>query len=75
MDSKVIIEGKSKKFYELDDNNCFMVFKPHLRSVTYKREGNIGGTDHERLVANNFIMDYLEKCGVPTHKVSTYFTS
>lgn len=70
MDSKVIIEGKSKKFYELDDNNCFMVFKPHLRSVTYKREGNIGGTDHERLVANNFIMDYLEKCGVPTHKVS-----
>lgn len=69
----VAVEGKSKKFYELEelgDDRYFMVFKPHLRSVTYKREGNIVGTEHERLVANNFIMNYLERWGVPTHKVS-----
>lgn len=64
------VEGKSKKFYELDDDTYFMVFKPHLRSVTYKREGNIVGTDHERLIATNFIMNYLENMGVQTHKIS-----
>lgn len=64
------VEGKSKKFYELGDDTYFMVFKPHLRSVTYKREGNIVGTDHERLIATNFIMNYLENMGVQTHKIS-----
>lgn len=65
-----IIEGKSKKLYDLECDKYFMVFKPHLRSVTYNREGTIKGTDHERLVANNFIMNYLENLGIKTHKVS-----
>lgn len=66
----VVVEGKSKKFYDLGNDTYFMVFKPHLRSVTYKREGNIEGTEHERLVANNFIMNYLNFMGVKTHKIS-----
>ena len=42
------VEGKSKKIYELDNNTFFMCFKPHLRSITSKREENIEGTDKQR---------------------------
>ena len=43
-----VVEGKSKKIYELDKDTFFMCFKPHLRSITSKREENIEGTDKER---------------------------
>lgn len=66
---QIVIEGKSKKFYELDNGNLFMVFKPHLRSVTSKREGNIEGTDLERLQANRIIMNAIAKHGIKTHLV------
>lgn len=66
---QVVIEGKSKKFYELDNGNLFMVFKPHLRSVTSQRESNIEGTDLERLEANRIIMDKLINQGIKTHLV------
>lgn len=62
-----VIEGKSKKFYKYGTNNLYMVFKPHLRSVTSKREGNIIGTDIERMMANNTIFNILENKGIPTH--------
>ena len=31
-----VVEGKSKKIYELDKDTFFMCFKPHLRSITSK---------------------------------------
>jgi len=66
---EVVIEGKSKKFYDLGDDKLFMVFKPHLRSVTSKREGNIEGTDTERMIANNMIFNMLESKGIKTHRM------
>ena len=60
------IEGKSKKIYKLDENTYYMCFKPHLRSITSKREENINGTDHERLQANMYFMNLLESKGIKT---------
>ena len=60
------IEGKSKKIFKLDENTYFMCFKPHLRSITSKREENIKGTDHERLLANMYFMNLLESKGIKT---------
>lgn len=64
--SNPIVEGKSKKIYKIDDNTGFMVFKPHLRSITYNREGNISGTEEERLKAAEFIFKILSDNGIKT---------
>lgn len=67
-DSDIVAEGKSKKFYQISDRVCFMMFKPHLRSVTNKREESIEGTDASRLLANMILMNVIEKAtGVGTH--------
>ena len=60
------IEGKSKEIYKLDKNTYYMCFKPHLRSITSKREENIKGTDHERLLANMYFMNLLESKEIKT---------
>lgn len=61
-----VVEGKSKKIFKLDDDTYFMCFKPHLRSITYKREDNIKGTEYQRLLANIYFMNLLEKNGIKT---------
>jgi len=61
-----VVEGKSKKIYELDKDTFFMCFKPHLRSITSKREENIEGTDKERLISNMYFMNLLESKGIKT---------
>ncbi len=61
-----VVEGKSKKIYKLNEDTFFMCFKPHLRSITSKREENIDGTDKERLIANMYFMNLLESKGVKT---------
>jgi len=63
---KTEVEGKSKKIYPLEDKTYFMCFKPHLRSITSKREENIEGTEIERLKASVYFMNLLEKCGIKT---------
>ena len=60
------VEGKSKKIFKLDEDTYFMCFKPHLRSITSKREENIAGTEHQRLLANMYFMNLLEKKGIVT---------
>lgn len=59
-DKEPEFEGKSKKFYQLTNDLYFMVFKPHLRSITYNRESNIVGTDIERLKCSLYIMNIFE---------------
>lgn len=61
-----VVEGKSKKIFKLNEDTFFMCFKPHLRSITSKREENIEGTDKERLVANMYFMNLLESKGIKT---------
>ena len=63
---KPVVEGKSKKIYKIDEKTAFMIFKPHLRSITYNREGNIIGTEIERLKATEFIFNLLSKNGIKT---------
>lgn len=64
---EVVADGKSKTIYKLDDTTGFMVYKPHLRSVTYSRIGMIPGTDMYRLYATMAILKTLEENYVPTH--------
>ena len=52
MDKKIVVEGKSKKIYEIDENTYFMCFKPHLRSITSKREENIKAVSYTHLRAH-----------------------
>lgn len=66
-----IVEGKSKKIYKLNEETYFMSFKPHLRSITYKREENIEGTEKERLKANMYFMNLLESKGIKTQMKSS----
>ena len=61
-----VVEGKSKKIFKLDEDTYFMCFKPHLRSITSKREGNILGTEKERMKANFYFMNLLESNGIKT---------
>lgn len=71
--STPVIEGKSKKFYDLGNNIYFMVFKPHLRSITSKREENIDGTDIERLKVTEKFFNLCSRKAIPTqllyHKI------
>lgn len=64
---EVVADGKSKTIYKLDETTGFMVFKPHLRSVTYSRIGMIPGTDMYRLYATMAILKTLEENYIPTH--------
>ena len=63
---KILVEGKSKKIYDMENGLGFMVFKPHLRSITSKREENIAGTEHERLIANLGFSNLVESVGIET---------
>ncbi len=66
MNKELKVEGKSKKIFKLNENEYFMVFKPHLRSITSKREENIEGTERERLKSNLYFMNLLESSGIKT---------
>lgn len=56
----IVSEGKSKKFYKITDRAYFMVFKPHARSITSKREENVPGTDISRLETTLVLMNMIE---------------
>ena len=66
----MIADGKSKTIYALDEKTAIMFYKPHLRSVTYNREGIIEGTDVYRMYATMFFMNLLEEKGIPTQRVN-----
>jgi len=65
----VINEGKSKIIYQIDDDTNFMTFKPHLRSITSKREENIAGTEIERLKCCCYFLNLLERYDIKTELV------
>lgn len=66
---EVIADGKSKTIYALDDETAIMFYKPHLRSVTNKREGVIEGTDVYRMYATMFFLNLMEENNIPTERV------
>lgn len=66
---EVIADGKSKTIYALDEKQAIMFYKPHLRSVTNKREGIITGTDIYRMYATMFFLNLMEENHIPTERV------
>ncbi len=66
---EVIANGKSKTIYALDEETAIMFYKPHLRSVTSKREGIIEGTDVYRMYATMFFLNLMEQNGIPTQRL------
>lgn len=67
---EVIADGKSKTIYALDEEIAIMFYKPHLRSVTNKREGIIKGTDVYRMYATMFFMNLMESKKIATQRVN-----
>ena len=68
---KKIVEGKSKVIYQLENTEKYiMYYKPHLRSITSKREENISGTDYWRILATVYFMNLLKKNKIKTHLIS-----
>ena len=66
----IIANGKSKTIYALNEKTAIMFYKPHLRSVTNKREGIIEGTDIYRMYATMFFLNLMEANGTPTERVN-----
>ncbi len=66
---EIIANGKSKTIYAIDDMTAIMLYKPHLRSVTKKREENIDGTDVYRMYATQFFLNLMEENNIPTERV------
>lgn len=66
---EIIANGKSKTIYALNEELAIMFYKPHLRSVTNKREGIIEGTDIYRMYATMFFLNLMEENHIPTERV------
>lgn len=66
----IIANGKSKTIYALDEEEAIMFYKPHLRSITSKREGVIEGTDVYRMYATMFFLNLMEENNIPTQRVN-----
>jgi phosphoribosylaminoimidazole-succinocarboxamide synthase len=65
---RTVADGKSKTIWETGvPDVCLMAFKPHARSITARREGEVAGTDSWRLLATLDILLRLESRGIATH--------
>ncbi len=72
---KIINEGKSKIIYQINKDINFMTFKPHLRSITSKREENISGTEIERLKCCCYFLSLLDNYGIKTELIDKKIVS
>jgi phosphoribosylaminoimidazole-succinocarboxamide synthase len=63
-----VADGKSKTLHPTARPDvCLMEFKPHARSITSRREEDVPGSDHWRMLATLEILNFLGAAGVPTH--------
>ncbi len=70
---KIIIEGKTKIIYEnpSDKDTVFMVFKDDITAGDGVKHDTIEGKALVDWQTNRDIFDYLNRCGVRTHYVSS----
>ena len=70
---KKIIEGKTKIIYENPDDNdtVFMVFKDDITAGDGVKHDILEGKAHVDWQTNKDIYEYLNRCGVRTHYVSS----
>ncbi len=65
-----VYEGKAKKVFSTDDENLFIVsYKDDATAFNGLKKGTISGKGVVNNKMSNFLMQILEKNGVPTHFV------
>lgn len=65
-----LYEGKAKKVYKTDDENCYIVsYKDDATAFNGIKKGTIAGKGVVNNRMSNYLMQLLEKEGVPTHYV------
>ena len=67
---KLMYEGKAKKVYATEDENYYIVsYKDDATAFNGLKKGTIAGKGVINNKMSNFLMQMLEKNGVPTHFV------
>lgn len=66
----MLYEGKAKKVYKTDDENLYIVdYKDDATAFNGKKKGQIEGKGVVNNRMSNFMMQIMEKHGIPTHFV------
>ncbi len=67
---EMLYEGKAKKVYKTDDENLYIVdYKDDATAFNGKKKGQIAGKGVVNNKMSNFMMQIMEKHGIPTHFV------
>lgn len=67
---EMLYEGKAKKVYKTDDENLYIVdYKDDATAFNGLKKGQISGKGVVNNKMSNFLMQIMEKNGVPTHFV------
>lgn len=67
---EMLYEGKAKKVYRTDDENLYIVdYKDDATAFNGKKKGQIEGKGVVNNRMSNFMMQIMEKHGIPTHFV------
>lgn len=67
---EMLYEGKAKKVYKTDDENLYIVdYKDDATAFNGKKKGQISGKGIVNNKMSNFMMQIMEKHGIPTHFV------
>lgn len=67
---EMLYEGKAKKVYKTDDENLYIVdYKDDATAFNGKKKGQIEGKGVVNNRMSNFMMQIMEKHGIPTHFV------
>ncbi len=65
-----LYEGKAKKVFKTDDENCYIVsYKDDATAFNGVKKGTIAGKGAINNRVSNYLMGLLEKEGIPTHVV------
>lgn len=67
---EMLYEGKAKKVYKTEDENLYIVdYKDDATAFNGKKKGQISGKGVINNKMSNFLMQIMEKNGIPTHFV------
>ena len=67
---EMLYEGKAKKVYKTDDENLYIVdYKDDATAFNGLKKGQISGKGIVNNKMSNFLMQIMEKHGIPTHFV------
>ena len=68
-----LYEGKAKKVFKTDDENLYIVdYKDDATAFNGLKKGQIAGKGVVNNKMSNFLMQIMEKNGIPTHFVDSW---